>query len=208
MKLYSFSGSCALATHIVLEWIGKPYTVQLMQKDDLSKPDYLKLNPNHQVPTIDEDGWVLYENAAILNYLADKYPEAGLGGDGTPRGRAEVNRWLAIINSDMHPAFKPLFGTTNYLDDPTMIAKTHDNARARLRVYFEQMDKQLGKHEWLAGTRSIADPYLFVLLRWAKGVKVDLSGLDNLKQFEQRMRADAGVQNALKGERLDQARAA
>ena len=208
MKLYSFSGSCALATHIVLEWIGKPYTVQLMQKDDLSKPDYLKLNPNHQVPTIDEDGWVLYENAAILNYLADKYPEAGLGGDGTSRGRAEVNRWLAIINSDMHPAFKPLFGTTNYLDDPTMIAKTHDNARARLRVYFEQMDKQLGKHEWLAGTRSIADPYLFVLLRWAKGVKVDLSGLDNLKQFEQRMRADAGVQNALKGERLDQARAA
>lgn len=205
MKLYSFSGSCALATHIVLEWIGKPYTVQLVQKDDLSKPDYLKLNPNHQVPTIDEDGWVLYENAAILNYLADKYPDARLGGDGTLRGRAEVNRWLAIINSDMHPAFKPLFGATSYLDDAAMIAKTHDNARQRLRVYFEQMDRQLGKHDWLAGTRSIADPYLFVLLRWAKGAKVDLSGLENLKQFEQRMRADASVQKALKAERLDQA---
>ncbi|HET9819040.1 MAG TPA: glutathione binding-like protein, partial [Rhodanobacteraceae bacterium] len=128
--------------------------------------------------------------------------------DGTPRGRAEVNRWLAIINSDMHPAFKPLFGTTDFLGDQDMIKKTHDNARKRLRVYFEQMDRQLGKHEWLAGTRSIADPYLFVLLRWAKGVKVDLSGLENLKQFEQRMRADAGVQNALKGERLDQAKAA
>ena len=208
MKLYSFSGSCALATHIVLEWIGKPYTVQLVQKDDLFKPDYLKLNPNHQVPTIDEDGWVLYENAAILNYLADKFPEARLGGDGTPRSRAEVNRWLAIINSDMHPAFKPLFGATDFLGDQGMIKKTHDTARARLRVYFEQMNKQLGKHEWLAGTRSIADPYLFVLLRWAKGVKVDLSGLDNLKKFEQRMRADASVQKALKAERLDQAQAA
>ncbi|HEX5353284.1 MAG TPA: glutathione S-transferase N-terminal domain-containing protein [Rhodanobacteraceae bacterium] len=208
MKLYSFSGSCALATHIVLEWIGTPYTVQLMQKDDLSRPDYLKLNPNHQVPAIEEDGWVLYQNAAILNYLADKYPEARLGGDGTPRGRAEVNRWLSIINSDMHPAFKPLFGATNYLDDPAMIAKTHDNARKRLRAYFEQMDRQLGEHDWLAGTRSIADPYLFVLLRWAKGVKVDLSGLDNLKKFEHRMRADAGVQDALKGERLDQVKAA
>ncbi|MGH8113804.1 MAG: glutathione S-transferase family protein [Rhodanobacteraceae bacterium] len=208
MKLYSFSGSCALATHIVLEWIGKPYTVQLMQKDDLSKPEFRKLNPNGQVPTLEEDdGWVLFENAAILNYLADKYPESKLGGDGTPRGRAEVNRWLSVINSDMHPAFKPLFGSTSFLDDQDMIEKTKDNARQRLRVYFELMDQQLGKHDWLAGTRSIADPYLFVLLRWAKGVKVDLSGLDNLKQFEQRMRADASVQKALKAERLDQAQA-
>jgi glutathione S-transferase len=209
MKLYSFSGSCALATHIVLEWIGKPYTVQLIQKDDLSKPEFRKLNPFGKVPTIEEDdGWILFENAAILNYLADKHPDTHLGGDGSPRGRAEVNRWLSVINSDMHPAFKPMFGTTDFLGDEDMIEKTRDNARQQLRGYFELMNKQLGKHDWLAGTRSIADPYLFVLLRWARGVKVDLSGLDNLKQFEQRMRADAGVQKALKGERLDQAKAA
>jgi glutathione S-transferase len=209
MKLYSFSGSCALATHIVLEWIGKPYTVQLIQKDDLSKPEFRKLNPFGKVPTIEEDdGWILFENAAILNYLADKHPDTHLGGDGSPRGRAEVNRWLSVINSDMHPAFKPMFGTTDFLGDEDMIEKTRDNARQQLRGYFELMNKQLGKHDWLAGTRSIADPYLFVLLRWARGVKVDLSGLDNLRQFEQRMRADAGVQKALKGERLDQAKAA
>jgi glutathione S-transferase len=209
MKLYSFSGSCALATHIVLEWIGKPYTVQLIQKDDLSKPEFRKLNPFGKVPTIEEDdGWILFENAAILNYLADKHPDTHLGGDGSPRGRAEVNRWLSVINSDMHPAFKPMFGTTDFLGDEDMIEKTRDNARQQLRGYFELMNKQLGKHDWLAGTRSIADPYLFVLLRWARGVKVDLSGLDNLKQFEQRMRADASVQKALKGERLDQAKAA
>lgn len=208
MKLYSFSGSCALATHIVLEWIGKPYTVELIQKEDLAKPAYRKLNPNAKVPTIDEDGWVLYENAAILNYLADKYPEARLGGDGTPRGRAEVNRWLAIINSDMHPTFKPLFGTTSYLGDDGAIEKTKNASRTELRAYFERLDQQLGKHEWLARTRSIADPYLFVLLRWSKAVKVDLSGLENLKKFEQRMRADAGVRKALKDEQLDQAQAA
>lgn len=204
MKLYSFSGSCALATHIVLTWIGKPFEVQLIQKDDLAKPDMRELNPNGQVPILDDDGWVLYENAAILGYLADTFPEAKLGGDGTPRGRAEVMRWLSVINSDMHPAFKPLFGTTGYLDDEAMIEKTKDNARKRLRVYFELMDQQLGKHDWLAGARSIADPYLFVLVRWSRAVKIDLSGLENLKKFEQRMRADAGVQKALKEERLDQ----
>jgi glutathione S-transferase len=205
MKLYSFSGSCALATHIVLTWIGKPFEVQLIQKEDLAKPEMRELNPNGQVPILDEDGWVLYENAAILGYLADKFPEAKLGGDGTLRGRAEVMRWLAVINSDMHPAFKPLFGTTGYLGDEAMIEKTKDNARQRLRVYFELMDKQLGKHDWLAGQRSIADPYLFVLVRWSRAVKIDLSGLENLKKFERRMRADPGVQKALKEERLDQA---
>jgi glutathione S-transferase len=205
MKLYSFAGSCALGTHIVLEWIGKPYDVQMVQKAELSTPEMLKLNPNHQVPILDDGGWTLVENAAILNYLADKFPDAGLGGDGTPRGRAEVNRWLAMLNSDVHPAFKPLFGATNYLEDPAMIEKSHANARKVLRRYFEEFDAQLGKHDWLAGTRSIADPYLFVVLRWARAVKVDLSGLGNLKKFEQRMRADAGVQRALKTQGLDQA---
>lgn len=204
MKLYSFPGSCALATHIVLAWIDKPYEVQMIQKDDLGKPEMLKLNPNHQVPILDDGGWVLYENAAILNYLADKFPEAKLGGDGTPRSRAEVNRWLAIVNSDVHPAYKPLFGSTAYLEDAAAVDKTKDNARKVLRHYFEQFDAQLGKHDWLAGERSIADPYLFVTLRWARAVKVDLSGLENLKNFEKRMRADPDVQKALKAENLDQ----
>lgn len=203
MKLYSFAGSCALATHIVLEWIGKPYEVQMIQRDDLQKPDMLKLNPNHQVPILDEDGYVLVENAAILNYLADKFPAAKLGGDGTPRSRAEVNRWLAIINSDVHPAYKPLFGATDYLEDKAAIEKTHANARKVLRKYFEEFNAQLGKHDYLAGDRSIADPYLFVVLRWAKAVKVDISGLENLKKFEARMRADASVQKALKVQGLD-----
>ena len=208
MKLYSFAGSCALGTHIVLEWIGKPYELALIQKADLDKPEMLKRNPNHTVPILEEDGWVLFENAAILNYLADKFPEAKLGGDGTPRGRAEVNRWLAVINSDVHPAYKPLFGATNYLEDKAMIEKSHANARKVLRTYFARLDKQLEGRDWLAGSRSIADPYLFVTLRWAKAVNVDLSGLENLKKFEQRMRADAGVQRALKMQGLDQAKAA
>lgn len=205
MKLYSFSGSCALATHIVLAWVGKPYEIQMIQKDDLAKPDMRKLNPIGNVPILDDDGWVLYENSAILNYLAEKFPQAKLNGDGTPRGHAEVNRWLASINSNVHPAFKPLFGTTSYLGDEAAIAKTQKHARAGLRKYFELFDAQLGQHNWLAGARSIADPYLFVTLRWAKAVKLDIADLENLKVFEQRMRADAGVQRALQEENLDQA---
>lgn len=205
MKLYSFPGSCALGAHIVLEWIGKPFELQLVQKADLATPAMQKLNPNGQVPILVDGDWALFENAAILNYLADTYPDSKLGGEHTPRARAEVNRWLAMLNSDVHPAFKPIFGSTAFLDDEAMVEKTKTEARKRLRVYFERFNHQLEGRDWLAGSRSIADPYLFVTLRWAHAVKVDLAGLDNLKAFEHRMRADAGVQRALKGQGLDQA---
>jgi glutathione S-transferase len=204
MKLYSFSGSCALGAHIVLEWIGQPYELQLLQKDDLATPEIRALNPNGQVPILVDDGWALNENAAILNYLADKFPDSKLGGAPTPRGRAEVNRWLATLNSDVHPAFKPLFGATAYLGDEAMIDKSKDASRQQLRTWFERLDKQLKGRGWLSGERSIADPYLFVTVRWARAVKVDLGGLANLKAFEHRMRADPGVQRALKMQKLDQ----
>lgn len=206
MKLYTMPGACSMADHIVLEWTGKPYTAVIVSGEERATPDFRLLNPAGAVPVLEEGDWSLTQNAAILNYIADTYPAAKLGGDGTPKDRAEVNRWLGFLNSDMHPAFKPMFGTTDYLEDKATIEKTHDNARKQLRILFERVDAQLGKHEWIAGDyKSIADPYLFVMLRWAKGTKVDLSGLGNLKKFERRMRADAGVQRVLKAEGIDQA---
>jgi len=205
MKLYSFPGSCALASQIAFEWSGKPYTLELIKKDDLDSAKFKQLNPSHHVPILEGDGWVLDQNAAILSYVADIAPDARLDGDGTPLSRAEVNRWLGLINSEIHPAYKPLFGATAYLGDEAAIEKTKDDARAKLRRMFERCNDQLGKHAWIAGdTRSIADAYLFVVLRWARGVKLDLSGLGNLRKFEHQMRADTGVQHALKAQGLDQ----
>src|SRR3546814_2594699 len=112
MKLYYSPISCSLADHIVLEWIGKPYEAIRVSRDDRMSPEFLRLNPAGAVPVLQDGDWVLTQNMAILNFLADSFTEAWLGGDGTPRGRAEVNRWLAFVNSDVHPAFKPLFGTT------------------------------------------------------------------------------------------------
>lgn len=206
MKLYTSPGACSMADHIVLEWTGQPYTAVIVSREQRATPDFRLMNPAGAVPVFEDDGWSLTQNAAILNYIADKIPDAKLGGDGTPKGRAEVNRWLGFLNSDMHPAFKPMFGSTNYLEDKAIIEKTHAHARKQLRGLFERVDAQLGKHDWIAGDqKSIADPYLFVMLRWAKGTKVDLSGLGNLKKFERRMRADAGVQRVLKAEGIDQA---
>jgi len=200
MKLYYSPGACSLADHIVLEWIGKPYEAERVSREQRAGAEYRRINPAGAVPALEQDGWVLTQNAAILNYLADSYPEAGLGGDGTPKGRAEVNRWLAFINSDVHPTFKPLFGATGYLEDPAAIERTKAHARATLRTLFERVDAQLATRDWIAGTRSIADPYLLVTLRWARKVDVDLSGLDNLARFQARIEADPAVQKVLREE--------
>ncbi len=73
MKLYYTSGACSLADHIALGWIGEPYDTVRVSKEERRSPDYLKINPNGAVPTFEHDGWVLTQNAAILNYLADLF---------------------------------------------------------------------------------------------------------------------------------------
>ena len=201
MKLYYMPGVCSLATHIVLEWIGQPYQIEEVPRAELRSPEYLKLNPDGVVPVlVDNDGWVLTENVAILNYLADCFPKAGLGGDGTPRGRAEINRWLGFLNSDVHPAFKPLFRPERFIADPSQHGGLQDTARTKLRSYFERLDARLENVDWLAGTRSVTDPYLFVVQRWAKAKAVDLSGFDHLDRFVHRMHADASVKAAMRAE--------
>lgn len=197
MKLYFSLGTCALASHIVLAWIGKPYSLHKLTKDERREPWFLEINPAGAVPVIEEDdGWILTQNSAILNYLADKHPEAHLGGEGI-RERAEVNRWLGVVNSDVHPGFKPLFGQLAWLEDEALINKGKDHARRNLRTLFERIDARLEGRDYLADMKSIADPYLFVTLRWAKGQSVDLSGLANLEKFFRRMNEDAGVKRAL-----------
>jgi glutathione S-transferase len=200
MKLYYSPGACSLADHIVLEWIGKPYEAVRVSRDERRSPEFLELNPAGAVPVLQDGDWVLTQNAAILNYLADSSPEADLGGDGTPKGRAEVNRWLAFVNSDMHPTFKPLFGSIAWLEDDAAIDKGKAVARKSLRGMFERVDAQLAGNDWIAGTRSIADPYLYVVTRWAKGNDVYLSGLANLARFFARIESDAAVQRVLETE--------
>lgn len=152
------------------------------------------------MPALEDGGWVLTQNAAILHYIADRAPQAALAGDGTPRSRAEVNRWLGVLNSDVHPVFKPLFGATNYLEDANTIEKTKADARTKLRALFERIDRQLIGNEWIAGVRSVADPYLFVVTRWAKSSGIDLRGLDNLERHFGRMSEDAAVKKVLMAE--------
>jgi len=202
MKLYCKPGACSTADHIALEWTGQPYELELMTAEAMKAPAYLAINPGGTVPAIVDGDFVLTQNVAILGYIADRHPQAGLAGDGSPRLRAEAMRWLAFVNSDLHPAYKPLFVPGAFHADASQHEAVRATARRRLRGLYEAADRQLAGKQWLAGFRSFADPYLYVTLRWADRTGVDLSGLENIAAFRQRMEADPGVRAALKGEGL------
>lgn len=197
MKLYYFPGACSLADHIVLEWIGAPYETVKLDLAGTKSPEYLALNPNGVVPLLVDDDFVLSQNAAILYYLAQRFPKTRLLGDGTPRGCAEVLRWVCLLNSDVHPAFKPIFKPSRFHPDASVARVIADTARAHVREYLARLDSRLQGRDWLADDRSIADPYLFVLLRWTIKFEIDSSGLHNLARFFARMHADAGVRAAI-----------
>ncbi|MFC5569906.1 glutathione S-transferase N-terminal domain-containing protein [Lysobacter yangpyeongensis] len=202
MKLYSSPGACSTADHIVLQWTGGEFEVELVSRERRQSPEYLAINPAGAVPALRHGDYVLTQNAAILGYIADTWPQARLAGDGSARERAEANRWLAFVNSDLHPAFKPIFGPARYLADEIHHDAVKAQARKNVRVQFERANAQLEGRQWLAGFRSYADPYLYITLRWADSCGIDLTGLDNLASFKQRMDADPGVQAALRAEGL------
>ncbi len=203
MKLYTKPGACSTADHIALQWTGQPFEVQVMTAPELKAPEYLAINPSGAVPAIVDGDFVLTQNAAIMGYIADSYPHAQLAGDGSPRQRAIATRWLSFVNSDLHPAFSPLFGPAKFIGDEAQYEAVKSAARKRLRGLFETADRQLADKQWLAGFRSFADPYFYITLRWAGNVGVDLSGLDHLAAHRQRMENDPGVQAALKAEGLN-----
>ena len=197
MKLYHMPGACSLADLIVLRWLGVPHDVVAMTQESIKSPDYLLRNPGGTVPLLVHGDFALTENVAILGYLADLYPDAGLAGDGSPRGRAAVMRWLAFLNSDVHKAFKPLFTPARFLETRDLDDELARNARRHIRSYLERIDAALAGRDWLTGRRSIADPYLFVVLRWATAKGVAMAGLDALAAFTRRLDADPAVRAAL-----------
>ena len=202
MKLYTKPGACSTADHIALQWTGAPFEVEILDQKQLKESAFIALNPAGSVPVIVDGDFVLTQNAAIMGYIADLAPAAGLAGDGSPRQRAEAARWLAFVNSDLHPAFKPIFAPGRYLADEAGHDAVRAAARAQVRGLMEAADRRLADRDWLAGFRSVADPYFYMTLRWAQGTGVDMSGLEHIAAFKARMEADPGVQAALEAEGL------
>ena len=120
LKLYYLPGACSLVPHTALEWIGVDFDAQAVDHTVIKSPEYLALNPNGQVPLLQEGSWTLTQNVAILDYLNDVYPQAKLYGSGDARAVARAREWLAFLNADLHKAFSLIFGAARFSEDESV----------------------------------------------------------------------------------------
>jgi glutathione S-transferase len=196
MKLYYSPGACSLSPHIVASEAGIPLDlikVDLKAHKLEDGSDYYKINPKGYVPALQlDDGKLLTEGPAIVQYLGDLKPETGLiPAEGF--GRYKVVEWLTYINGEIHKNFGPLFG--NASDD----AKA--DAKAKIVKRFEYVDAELAGKQFLTGdVFTVADAYLFVMKTWSHHTKIDLP--ENLRHFFQRVSQRPAVHQAMKEEGL------
>jgi len=199
MRLYYSPGACSLSPHIVARELG--LELELVKTDTRSKTiagggDFWAVNPKGYVPVLELDGGqILTEGTAIVQYLADTKPAAGLAPANGTFERARLQEMLGYINSEIHKTYSPLFR------DPTPEVRKEREEYLRKRYAF--IEKQLAGRDYLFGsTFTAADAYLFTVTNWAGRVKLDLSDLPNLTAFQKRVAARPAVQAALKAEGL------
>lgn len=196
--LYFKNGTCALGPHIVLEWIGAPYEAVPAIP---GSPELLALNPSGAVPVlVEDDGWVLTQNHAILDYLIAKHPEADLGGGDGLRAAAERSKWCSFITGDLHPAFYPVFMTPRYTTDTAAEARQHVQEAGLLlvRKKYAVLEAHLAGRDWMLDRRSVVDAYLFPMIRWGVFKLGDgMQDFPNLMALHDRLAADEAVQKIL-----------
>ena len=200
MKLYYSPGACSLSPHIVARELGLP--VQIQKIDNKAKTidgggDYWKVNGKGYVPALELDnGEKLTEGPAIVQYLADQKPEAGLAPKAGTMERYRLQEWLNFITSEIHKQFSPLFRPTTPEDYKTI-------AKQNLENRFAWLDQQLAGKDYLLGSRfTVADAYLFTVLRWTVPMKMDLSRYPNLAAYLQRVGRRPKVKEAMQAEGL------
>jgi glutathione S-transferase len=200
MKLYFTPGACSLSPHIVAQEVGIPLTlvkVDLATKKVADGGDFTTINPKGYVPALQLDnGELLTEGPAIVQYLADQKPAAKLVPAAGTFERSRIQEMLGFINSELHKTYSPLF-------NPATPAEIRKEREAYLRRRYGLLEKQLAKGPYLFGDQfTVADAYLFVVTNWSNFVKLDLSEFPNLMAFQARVSARPAVQTALKAEGL------
>lgn len=203
MKLYYKAGACSLAPHIILRESGRDFTlesVDLMKKTLENGDDYLAIAPKGQIPALLlDDNTLVTEAVVIMQYLADTVPDRQLLAPVGTINRYKTLEWLNFIATELHKGFTPLFRPDTPDDFKPVV-------RGLLEKKLEYVNISLEGNEWISGQRfTIADAYLYNVLRWARAVKLEMTGLQNIDAYMARVAARPSVVAALAAEGLSAA---
>jgi glutathione S-transferase len=199
MKLYSAPNTCSLSPHIILRELDIPFDLVMVNnktKRTSNGKNFLEINPRGYVAALQlEDGQVLTEGPAIVQYLADLRPLSGLAPANGTWERTRLHEWLNFITSEVHSGSSPLFNSTL----PPDVQKIF---KERLFRRFNELASVLQKQDYLMGAQfTVADAYLYTVMRWMSVFSIDLHDWPAIQKFMDRLDARESVKAALEAER-------
>lgn len=207
LALYYYPGNASLLPHMMLREIGVPFELRLVDRNQnvQKSAEYLKLNPNGRIPVLVDDDLVLFETAAIVLHLADKYPQAGLAPAIGTKERAEFYKWMVHLTNTPQAEYRAWFYPNEHVTDEAAAPTVKAAAEKRLNHMFDVISEQLGDKTWLLGDRfSAADLFLFMLIRWGRGMPRPPRSIPNLKALADRVLARPAVQETLRDEGIQE----
>jgi len=197
MKLYYATGACSLSPHIALREAGIPFDlvkVDLRAKRTEAGDDFKAINPRGYVPVLElTDGRRLTEGPAIVQYIADSAPQHELAPAAGSFDRYRLQEWLNLISTELHKQYSPLF-------DPAADDAVKARQRERIGTRLDWIQADLGPRDYLMGKFTVADAYLYTVLRWSRLVGIDLARWPALVAYQARVEARPAVQAALRAE--------
>jgi len=205
MKLYFSPGACSLAPHIALREAGldfEPVKVDIKSKKTANGEDYLQINSKGYVPALRlDDGKLLTEVPAVLQYIADRKPETRLAPPNGTFDRYRLQEWLGFTSSEIHKSFSPLFR-------PDASDDVKNFARANLAKRLTWLEQNFGKGPYLMGQQfTVADAYLFTVTGWGRFTGIDMAPYPTIAAYQKRVLERPAVRAALDYEKAQNAKA-
>ncbi len=204
LKLFYAPGTCALACHIALEEAGADYeAVRLNFKEaEQTKPDYLAVNPKGRVPALVTEQGVLTENVAILAYIAQRFPKAGLAPLDDLFAFGQVQAFNSYMASTVHVNHAHKIRGKRWADDPAALEDMKRKVPETMAASFALIEKAMFKGPWVMGEAyTICDPYLYTIGTWLEGDGVDPARTPAILDHRKRMEQRPAVQKVLAAER-------
>jgi glutathione S-transferase len=161
LKLFYAVGTCALASHIALEEAGAEYDAVRLEfgTNDQRKPEYLAINPKGRVPALVTDDGVLTETPAILAFVAQRFPSAGLAPTADPFAFARVQAFNSYLCSTVHVAHAHRMRGYRWADDPAAIEEMRRKAPAAVGECFDLIERKMIEGPWVMGEAyTVCDP--------------------------------------------------
>ena len=205
LTLYYATNTCALASHIALEEAGAAFETRWVDfgAAEQTKPEYLKINPKGRVPALVTEHGVLTETPAILAYIAQRYPEAGVAPLDDPFAFAELQAFMSYLCATVHVAHAHRARGYRWADDPAAFEAMKKKVPQSVGACFALIERGMLRGPWVMGDAyTIADPYLFTLARWMEVDGVDPNAFPRVLDHRDRMAERPAVQRALESEGL------